>query len=460
MTQAADLGAIPNTRRDTYRARVNENVQALASLHAGINPPAPAYPFLCWADIGTGRLRMRDAANTSWIGVADLGPPIRWDSSNIAVNVRSYGALGNGVTDDTTAVQTALTAAAGKSLYFPPGVYLLSAQLVLSGGVSIYGAGQGVSELRWTAAAASRGIGLASSAASAMHVVRDLCLTTAGTTGVALSLDYSGQIVSGVTQDRLQPRFIVEAVTIEGATLRDSGDAVSTGWMAGISASSAVSGVVRDCTVHGRALNPYQAVSGTQGVVFQGQPATGSNSNGAPTGLIVDNLNSFFCDASVDVYNAHQVLVTASNIVAATNGVRLYSEYSHLRATVTDTHINAYSSGVLAAGYKEVIVTDCELYGIQTSTAWMAVSIDQNCTNFIVAGNIVNSFSGTAGSNGIIIQGDYGAVSGNIFDQQGSNITTCIWLTSTSSNIKGSNNIFHGTFTYGVLDQGTNNAVS
>ena len=125
MTQAADLGAIPNSRRDTYRARVNENVQALASLNAGISPPSPAYPYLTWADIGTNKLRMRDAANTAWITVADLGPPLKWYSADIAINVKSYGATGNGVTDDTTAVQTALTAAAGKSLYFPPGIYLL-----------------------------------------------------------------------------------------------------------------------------------------------------------------------------------------------------------------------------------------------------------------------------------------------------------------------------------------------
>jgi len=460
MTQAADLGAIPNTRRDTYRARVNENIQALASLHAGINPPAPAYPFLCWADIGAGRLRMRDAANTSWIGVADLGPPLKWDSSNTAVNVKAFGALGNGVTDDTAACQAALTAAVGKSLYFPPGLYILSAQLTLVGGVTIYGAGQGVSELRWTAGAASRGIAVASSAASAMHVVRDICLTSAGTTGVALSLDYSGQMISGVTQDRMQPRFIVEGVTIEGSTLRDSGDASSTGWACGIVAIAAVNGAVRDCSIHGRAATAFQPVANTQGIAFQGNPALGSSNNGAPLGLLVDNLNSFFCDFAVDCYNAFQVTVTASNIVAAGTGVRLTSEYAHLRATITDTHLNCFSCGVFAQGYQEVVISDCLLYGIQTSTAWSAVTLSDTVASFIIAGNIVNSFSGAANSNGFVLNGDYGVVSGNIFDQQGSNIVTCIYLTATSSNIKGTNNIFRGTFANGVLNSGTNNAVS
>jgi len=403
---------------------------------------------------------MRDAANTSWIGVADLGPPLKWDSSNIAINVKAYGALGNGFTDDTTAVQTALTAAAGKALYFPPGLYILSAQLTLVGGVTIYGAGQGVSELRWTAGAASRGIALSSSAAGAMHVVRDICLTTAGTAGTALELNYSGQIVSGVTQDRMQPRFIVEAVTIEGATLRDSGDAFSTGWMCGVTAVAAVGGVVRDCSIHGRAATPYQPVTNTQGIAFQGNPALGSSNNGAPLGLLVDNLNSFFSDLAVDCYNAFQVTVTASNIVAAGTGVRLTSEYAHLRATVTDTHLNCFSCGVFAQGYQEVIVSDCLLYGIQTSTAWSAVTLSDTVASFIISGNIVNSFSGAANSNGFGLNGDYGVVSGNIFEQQGSNIVTCIYLTATSSNIKGTNNIFRGTFANTVLNSGTSNAVS
>jgi len=403
---------------------------------------------------------MRDAANTSWIGVADLGPPLRWDSSNIAINVKAYGALGNGVTDDTAACQAALNAAAGKSLYFPPGVYLLTEALTLAAGVTIYGAGQGVSELRWTAAAASRGIALSSSAASAMHVVRDLCLTTAGTAGTALELNYSGQIVSGVTQDRMQPRFIVEAVTIEGATLRDSGDAFSTGWMCGISAVAAVGGVVRDCSIHGRAATAFQPVANTQGIAFQGSPALGSSNNGAPLGLLVDNLNSFFCDAAIDVYNAYQVDVTASNIVAAGTGVHLTSEYAHLRAKITDTHLNCYSCGVSAVGYQEVIVTDCLLYGIPTSTGWTAITLSDTVASFILSGNIVTSFSGAANSNGFGLNGDYGVVSGNIFEQQGSNIVTCIYLTATSSNIKGNNNIFRGTFANGVLNSGTNNAVS
>jgi hypothetical protein len=48
-----------------------------------------------------------------------------------AVNVRQYGAVGDGVTDDTTAIQAAHNT--GKPIYYPPGTYRMNSQVTLSG---------------------------------------------------------------------------------------------------------------------------------------------------------------------------------------------------------------------------------------------------------------------------------------------------------------------------------------
>ena len=63
-----------------------------------------------------------------------------------ALNVKdpTFGAIGDGVADDTTAIQAAITAAStlGKIIFLPPGTYKVSAALTItSNNVSIYGSG-------------------------------------------------------------------------------------------------------------------------------------------------------------------------------------------------------------------------------------------------------------------------------------------------------------------------------
>lgn len=57
-------------------------------------------------------------------------------------NVLDYGATGDGVTDDTAAIQAAISAApAGATVFFPAGVYLVSSPVRLRGGLSYVGEG-------------------------------------------------------------------------------------------------------------------------------------------------------------------------------------------------------------------------------------------------------------------------------------------------------------------------------
>lgn len=71
------------------------------------------------------------------MAVIALTPPLY-------INVKQYGAAGDGVTDDTTAIQNALTAAGtvqGSSVFLPQGIYLISATLQFSGYTSVLGVG-------------------------------------------------------------------------------------------------------------------------------------------------------------------------------------------------------------------------------------------------------------------------------------------------------------------------------
>ena len=63
------------------------------------------------------------------------------DGRVIQGNVKDYGALGNGVDDDSIAFQTALSemAETGGALYVPAGTYVLTQELAIPDGVTLLG---------------------------------------------------------------------------------------------------------------------------------------------------------------------------------------------------------------------------------------------------------------------------------------------------------------------------------
>jgi len=78
-------------------------------------------------------------------------------TANVNVKNTAYGggAAGNGVADDTTAIQDALTAGAGGVVIVPPGTYLVSQTLQISSDTTLIGAGIGITTIRCKAGSLS-----------------------------------------------------------------------------------------------------------------------------------------------------------------------------------------------------------------------------------------------------------------------------------------------------------------
>ena len=62
--------------------------------------------------------------------------------ANAAFDVKNYGAVGNGIVDDTAAIQATIAAGAGKQVYLPAGNYKISAPLVIPSNTTFYGDGK------------------------------------------------------------------------------------------------------------------------------------------------------------------------------------------------------------------------------------------------------------------------------------------------------------------------------
>jgi hypothetical protein len=91
------------------------------------------------------------------------------------VNVKDYGATGNGSTDDTTAITAAITAAGtGGAVFFPKGVYIFSTVLTQLSGQRWFGAGRAVSILRLRSTVTSINVCVTASDFATDYSIEDL----------------------------------------------------------------------------------------------------------------------------------------------------------------------------------------------------------------------------------------------------------------------------------------------
>jgi hypothetical protein len=81
------------------------------------------------------------AQTTANSGITSLSTKVTKDA--LVYNVKDHGAVGNGATDDTTAIQTTinLASASGGIVFFPVGTYNLSASLTLANNIILAGSG-------------------------------------------------------------------------------------------------------------------------------------------------------------------------------------------------------------------------------------------------------------------------------------------------------------------------------
>lgn len=80
-------------------------------------------------------------------GIADTSKLALKDEH--AVNVKSFGAMGDGVTNDSSAIQAAIAAAGAGTVYFPKGTYIVNAgALVPTSGSAWIGGGIGVATIK------------------------------------------------------------------------------------------------------------------------------------------------------------------------------------------------------------------------------------------------------------------------------------------------------------------------
>lgn len=86
--------------------------------------------------------------NTTWMCIADGATTISGFSPTNDIDPRDFGAKGDGVTDDTSAINAALSSATGRVLRLMGGTYIITGQLVIKTNTKVQGDGRNRSIIR------------------------------------------------------------------------------------------------------------------------------------------------------------------------------------------------------------------------------------------------------------------------------------------------------------------------
>ncbi len=285
-------------------------------------------------------------------------------------NVRDFGAVGDGVTDDIAAFNSATSlaiAAGGGCLYAPRGDYLLSTTWTITQtgngqGITVEGDGASVTRFYWP------------NATNGLDIIGTVAQTEGATTSNAVTVqDFSfctGQAggtrafkIDGKNTNGTEMGFVMRRCTLEGYT---------TGkyWGDGIYLLDAPNFVVDSVRMVSAAntgdailleSNTGQTIGNFRSVNIQGYD-TGVHSIGsnAYEGITFD-----FC-----------------TFVSVNFGFKLATSTGEEQFNITNCHIAANSGWITAANCERIYVTNANFHQLGTSSGFTAIDINANCNWF------------------------------------------------------------------------------
>lgn len=345
------------------------------------------------------------------------------------VNVLDFGAVGDGTADDTAAINAALTAGAGQSVFFPKGTYKVSANLVPAANTTMFGSGWG-SVIKVDAAATRFIPILVNSTSEVLGVcIRDL----------AVDGSQKGLLDAGLIQLNGAAGFVVERVRLfNGGTPGESAVQGVNGIAAAVDGlgNSGSFGVIRDCLIEACTKGGINITTETQGVLVEGctvRNCTGNTQtpgiqiNGGYNARVIGNRVSgcqgvgIFAATSggVGTYRYPKDTVIEGNTVfgngtGSVTGHGIYvanaqGQASGIVGKISIIGNHCYSNGVVfttANGIRVENQDDVVISGnISYSNSGIGIGI-QNTRQTVVSGNIVNdnNTSNNSDVSGVYVQ--------------------------------------------------------
>jgi hypothetical protein len=203
-------------------------------------------------------------------------------------SVKSWGAVGNGVADDSAVIATAigdLAATGGGCLYFPPGTYVVHIT-VRSQNICLQGAGRNVTKLVWPSPTESVVSFVSAKKYTFWAVIKDMTIASTAPrprAGAALHIErFASVLAQNLT---LSDTYNGEEVIDAGVVKNDNVD-VSTIWNDGFKVDGTPNVFFDSTTVFQNRSRPGRA--SYEFVAAQGAHLTDCTGQGSDYGLLVD----------------------------------------------------------------------------------------------------------------------------------------------------------------------------
>lgn len=330
-------------------------------------------------------------------------PSLAWSQP---LNVKSYGATGNGSTDDTSAFNAALAAApaSGAEIYVPAGTYKLTGTLnVVNKSIAFRGEGQRISNLRWDAGTDGLSFQSTTTTNTSLTIKSLSFLRGVSSTGIAINATWAA------TTGWHGANGLVTA-SIEDVNIAASPYGTGLGWASGIVLGNATNAKIRNFTIMGADFNV-----GHSGIMFTGKSIANYVSDGDishfPYGISTwDEGDGFH--------------ITDVEIIAVISGIKLVAASRGRGTSIQGCHVNSLAEGIMTWGFGDVAITNNLIYRWGTET-WRGISATHAESTRITGNYIVKLFSGGS-TAGIVLEGNAvrNIVQGNITEGMG----TGIWL--------------------------------
>ena len=362
-------------------------------------------------------------------------------------NVKDFGAVGDGVADDTNALQLWLNAAAGKAAYLPSGSY--RALLPLYGApLKIYGDGYSSSKIIWDG-----GDGLTITAhQSNQTIIEDVAFLTKGVaSGTAITLDYSQLISGSVIVPRAETHGKINRVRIAGAT-----SYVTDGWSNGVVGISMLGLEVRSSRING-------VYTGAYGSMPQSVSAIHFTGSGSPAQLVIDGTFASAFQNGIFTENAEGIYVTSCEFVTVGIGYKTRNIAVESGVVFSGNHIAAIESGIDIQNIADVVLSNNVIYNAGSSPGTAPATLNgvvlgSGCNRVSITNNSFSRTVSSVGFKSIVVGGAAGVWVGENTHYIGDNYA--IQISSAAYRVHVSNQNYASASSTPILNESTSTTFS